>query len=94
MEIGDAPGALHDILRFFWKYDLNITRIESRPSKQNALNQPRFDFYVDFEASSKDDGDVQKLLAALETKTTKVSERDYFVLPEISVLPYSSFVFC
>ena len=39
MEIGDSPGALHDILRYFWKYDLNITRIESRPSKANALNQ-------------------------------------------------------
>jgi len=36
------------------------------------LSQPRFDFFVDFEASSKEDKDVQKLLAALETKTTKV----------------------
>jgi phenylalanine-4-hydroxylase len=84
MEIGDAPGALHDILRFFWKYDINITRIESRPSKQNALNQPRFDFYVDFESNSKDDVNVQKLMAALETKTTKVlilDEKDVVWFP-------------
>lgn len=33
MELTDrGAGVLHDVLRYFWKYDVNICRIESRPS--------------------------------------------------------------
>jgi prephenate dehydratase len=35
-EIGDTPGALHEILRYFWKYEVNLTRIESRPCPHNG----------------------------------------------------------
>ena len=44
MELTDRVGVLHDVLRYFWKYDINITRIESRPATLGA-----FDFFVDFE---------------------------------------------
>ena len=30
LELKDKTGALHDVLKYFWKYDLNITRIEVR----------------------------------------------------------------
>ena len=41
MELVNGPGALYDVLRFFWKYDVSITRIESRPGKTNALGEGR-----------------------------------------------------
>ena len=44
MELPDRVGVLHDVLRFFWKYDVNIRRIESRPSQFG-----KFDFFVDVE---------------------------------------------
>jgi hypothetical protein len=30
-DIPDQPGSLHEILKYFWKYDIDLTRIESRP---------------------------------------------------------------
>ncbi len=72
LELSDSPGALHDTLKFFWKYDLNITRIESRPKSANALGENRFDFFVDFESTGKDDERTQKLLASLSSTTAKV----------------------
>ena len=71
MELVDAPGALYDVLKYFWKFDISITRIESRPSKMNALGEERFDFFLDFEGS-RGDANVEKLISALEGFTTKV----------------------
>ena len=31
MQLTDRVGILHDVLRWFWKFDVNICRIESRP---------------------------------------------------------------
>ena len=44
MEIKDEPGALHEVLKFFWKFDVDITSIESRPTKDDGS----FEFYVDY----------------------------------------------
>jgi len=63
MELTDRVGILHDVLRFFWKYDVNITRIESRPCTKFG----KFDFFIDFEGQTGDDnvefmlGDLKKL---------------------------------
>jgi phenylalanine-4-hydroxylase len=66
MELTDRVGVLHDVLRFFWKYDVNICRIESRPSTGTVAN-PKFDFFVDMEGSVEDDnGNIQQLLQALQ----------------------------
>ena len=46
MELPDRVGVLHDVLRFFWKHDVNIRRIESRPSQYG-----KFEFLVDVEGS-------------------------------------------
>jgi len=46
-EVGyNQPGALNDALRSFWKHDINMTHIHSRPSAQGGA----FVFEVDFEA--------------------------------------------
>ena len=66
MELTDRVGVLHDVLRYFWKFDVNICRIESRPAKQaSPTGQLRaFDFFVDMEGSPSDEN-VGKLLDSL-----------------------------
>ncbi len=73
MELTDRVGVLHDVLRFFWKYDINVTRIESRPAhtqtgtvgKSESSSFSKFDFFVDLEGQTGDDG-VDKLLNDLK----------------------------
>lgn len=80
MELTDRMGVLHDVLRFFWKYDVNITRIESRPAKTTTLTRGvdsggekrRFDFFVDFDGQPGVDANVDKLLEALKPMTAKL----------------------
>lgn len=89
MELPDRVGVLHDVLRFFWKYDVNIRRIESRPSQFG-----KFDFFVDVEGGAANGRDerldnlrtslkeygVEKLLTLDEKEVTwfprHVSELD------------------
>ncbi|MFP4633270.1 MAG: prephenate dehydratase [Halobacteriales archaeon] len=54
----DRPGLLYDILGVFERREINLTRIESRPSKR-ALGD--YVFHLDFE-----DGDVDGVLGELE----------------------------
>lgn len=42
----NSAGSLQDTLKFFWKHDVNMTRIESRPAKGHNQN---YRFYIDFE---------------------------------------------
>ena len=44
--IKDQPGALHRILQPFWRARLNLTKIESWPSKRKAWD---YCFFIDFE---------------------------------------------
>ena len=44
--IKDQPGALHRILLPFWRNRLNLTKIESWPSKRKAWD---YCFFIDFE---------------------------------------------
>jgi hypothetical protein len=71
MELQDQLGVLHDVLRFFWKYDVNVTRIESRPAKSKKWGPKRFDFFVDFDGTPGDPN-VDKLLTALKPLTNKL----------------------
>lgn len=43
--VKDKVGALYDTLLYFKSHDLNLTRIESRPSKKRAWE---YYFYIDF----------------------------------------------
>jgi len=45
VSIKDRVGALHDILLAFKKYGINLTKIESRPSKKKAWD---YVFFIDF----------------------------------------------
>lgn len=49
--IKDKPGALHDILSPFKKAKINLTKIESRPSKRKAWE---YIFFVDMEGHIDD----------------------------------------
>ncbi|TMW63868.1 hypothetical protein Poli38472_014919 [Pythium oligandrum] len=51
LEVEDGAGSLQDILKFFWKHDVNMTRIESRPAKGYNLN---YNFFIDFDGKSGD----------------------------------------
>jgi chorismate mutase / prephenate dehydratase len=62
--IKDKVGALHDMLLPFKKYKINLTKIESRPSKKKAWD---YYFFVDLDGH-KDDSRVKKALFELEDK--------------------------
>lgn len=60
-EIKDKSGALHDILSPFKKAKINLTKIESRPSKKKVWS---YYFFVDLEGHH-DDAKVRKALSVL-----------------------------
>jgi chorismate mutase/prephenate dehydratase len=64
--IKDRVGALHDMLIPFKKYKINLTKIESRPSKRKAWD---YYFFVDFLGHRKD-ARVRKALKELEAQCT------------------------
>ena len=63
-ELKDRVGALHDMLVPFKKARINMTKIESRPSKKKVWS---YYFFVDFEGH-KEDPRVKQVLKALERK--------------------------
>lgn len=77
IEISDSPGSLHELLKYFWKYDINLTRIESRPSQLSDENS--FHMYIDF------DGEIgDKNTDLLITQLKKLS-KNHFILNEKEV---------
>jgi len=62
----DRVGALHDILIPFKHYNINLTKIESRPSKVKAW---KYYFFVDMEGHYLD-RKVSKTLSILKKNTT------------------------
>ncbi len=62
--IKDKVGALHDMLLPFKKYGINLTKIESRPSKKKAWE---YYFFVDLDGH-RDNPRVKKALLELENK--------------------------
>ncbi len=64
--IKDRVGALQDMLIPFRKNNINLTKIESRPSKRKAWD---YYFFVDFQGHRLDKK-VQKALSQLEDKCT------------------------
>jgi chorismate mutase/prephenate dehydratase len=64
--IKDRVGALHDMLVPFKKHRINLTKIESRPSKKKAWD---YYFFVDLDGH-RDNPRVKKALSELEDKCT------------------------
>src|SRR5258708_34504664 len=60
--VKDRVGALHDMLMPFKKAHLNMTKIESRPTRQRAWE---YIFFVDF-LGHRSDPRVQKAMSELE----------------------------
>jgi len=48
--IKHEPGSLYRIIEKFYNYNVNLTKIESRPTKTNTWE---YNFYVDFEGHAK-----------------------------------------
>lgn len=61
-----VPGALFGILGEFAIRRLNLTKIESRPTKETPFE---YNFYVDFEGHANDKT-VKEVLAAIKAKTS------------------------
>lgn len=62
----DRPGALYDALVPFKRYGINLTKIESRPSKRKAWE---YLFFIDLEGHATD-AKVKQALAALRKQAT------------------------
>ncbi len=62
--IKDRVGALHDMLATFKRHGINLTKIESRPSKKKAWD---YYFFVDLEGH-RDEPKVKKALCELDNK--------------------------
>ncbi|MDD3725882.1 MAG: prephenate dehydratase [Candidatus Ratteibacteria bacterium] len=65
VSIKDKVGALHDILLHFKNNSINLTRIESRPSKKKAWD---YIFFFDF-IGHKDDPSVKNVLKEIEKES-------------------------
>ena len=61
----DHPGALYNILGIFEKYNINLTKIESRPSKQGL---GKYLFFVDFYGHYKEDI-IKKIIMDIDDDT-------------------------
>jgi len=59
------PGALYDALRELADRRINLTKIESRPTRQKPWE---YNFYVDFEGNKRD-SNIQEALKRLEEAT-------------------------
>eukprot|EP00538_Stauroneis_constricta_P002341 CAMPEP_0119557658 /NCGR_PEP_ID=MMETSP1352-20130426/9261_1 /TAXON_ID=265584 /ORGANISM="Stauroneis constricta, Strain CCMP1120" /LENGTH=486 /DNA_ID=CAMNT_0007604797 /DNA_START=223 /DNA_END=1683 /DNA_ORIENTATION=- len=79
MELTDGLGVLQDVLKYFWKYDVNIGRIESRPAFLSPNGEKKFDFFIDFYGTLQHPS-VQKLMDDLHPIAEKL-----LVLDEKSV---------
>ena len=62
----DKPGALHDALVPFKRHRINLTKIESRPSKRKAWE---YLFFIDVEGHESEPR-VRRALSALERSTS------------------------
>lgn len=62
----DRPGGLYGILGIFAEFSINLSKIESRPSKQ-GLN--KYVFFINFEGH-RQDKDISKILKLIGENTS------------------------
>ena len=63
----DEAGALYNTLKIFSEKNINLTKIESRPSRKKL---GEYIFYVDFKRGKLEDKEVKEVLRDVEEKTT------------------------
>lgn len=61
LRMRNKPGALFELLKPFREYDIDLTRLETRPSKSENWN---YVFFVDFNGHAEDEN-VKKVIALL-----------------------------
>lgn len=61
----DRAGALYEVLEPFGRLDINMTKIESRPSRESTWD---YIFFVDFQGHRQEEP-VQELIDHVKTKT-------------------------
>jgi len=66
--MSDKVGALHHALAAFRRYRINLTKIESRPSKRKAW---QYLFFIDCDGHVQD-AKVAKVIALLEKECSYV----------------------
>ncbi|GAB4308758.1 MAG: prephenate dehydratase [Methanobacteriaceae archaeon] len=64
----DKPGGLYEVLGFFASKNVNLTKIESRPSKEKLGS---YIFFVDFEGH-RDDPEISNILNNIRSKTPNI----------------------
>lgn len=77
-EIRDKPGALHELLKWFWKHDVNVTHIESRPTPKGSET---FHMYMNFEGNVGDNGGTDALMVNLENECASIFVLDQKTVP-------------
>jgi prephenate dehydratase len=62
--INDKVGGLEEYLKIVHKHNINMTRIESRPSKNTKYD---YEFFLDFETHADNEQEVEKMLQVIIT---------------------------
>ena len=61
----DRPGGLYNILGIFQRFNINLTKIESRPSKKGL---GKYLFFVDFNGH-QEDGVIKNIISEIDDNT-------------------------
>ena len=75
IKLDDRPGALHELLGHFKRHEINLTNIESRPTKDG-----NFSFYLDF-VGTREDPTIKALLHELQNVGSDLTILDDQTVP-------------
>ena len=64
--VADKPGSLYTALKPFFENNINLTKVESRPTRRNSWE---YNFFIDFNGHEKDEI-ISKVLGELKEKAT------------------------
>jgi len=65
--VKDQPGALYSVLKVFSENNINLTKIESRPSRRKL---GEYNFYMDYENRGQNEEEIEKFLEGISAYTT------------------------
>lgn len=68
ISLPDKPGALFSALKPFYENEINLTKIESRPTRRNRW---QYNFFIDFYGHEKDEK-IKAILDELKEKATYI----------------------